>query len=220
MADVSIYPPSVQEYIERVVAQTGEVPEVIKVTRGWTLIANNGRVRNEAFFKVSPSGRTFLKNVKLSVDGKQRPTVWLDDDFGKLWRDPTYRQSLPRDFPTGANIEDAPKLIQKAYEHLSAGFGESLEVGHERGYWALSLFTDSVELIYALRDGKLAILLVLDGVDYTHIVENNVEKMMDLLSGRFPSETQTQSSSVKADSRAQRGRTNSVEVRNTVVIRT
>lgn len=173
----------------------------------WRLTASTDRVRVWADYEPLSRGRLDLKGSQLFLDGQMVPRVNSYHQLVQMFADPdsggqpeTNAEALAR--AEIVEVSQAPAVVQETLRKFEAKLrghkGLKVEVRHVDWRWYICLGDGVFEMtmLYAeyglnherpMRDpgvGPAAgnwITLVIDGVDYTDKVADNVERAMSML---------------------------------------
>ncbi len=229
-----VYAPRfVHEYAARVLDITGETPVVERVgTSRWRLTVSNDRVRGTLDFKMSSGGRCVWAASTLFVDGERQEVAEDLDHFARLYRDPDRElhnrqpDPIPLSEPIAVReVSDAPRKVRASYRLLTArADGATVQVGTGGPrYWTVQLETGAavLRLNYLLdEDGlcgsKPRIQLVVDGEDLSQQIEGSLDRALALMQRPDGVPGQTP---LPIGGTADAARTNSVEVRQSTVMR-
>lgn len=240
VGDAAVVPPIVTEQAERVRA-AGLRPEVERVSsRRWLVTVTTDRVHAFAEYKADRFGRFSWAAGKLTVDGKNRPTV-SPDKLAEIVRDPdAYLAAALVDvppMPPAREVEEAPPAVQHAYATLTKRLGGKVlsngttltpQLGKtDAGRWIIGFDFNETSCLRVTYErfgkarwgmaSKRPILLIVLGDDRSREVKKDLSKAVTLALTALAAEHPSAPSSVNSSSATVQP--NSVTVRKTTVIR-
>ncbi len=173
-----------------------------KAPSRWRVTVSSPRVTMWVEYEPHSRGRLSIKNSKLFIDGEPAPVARNYAHLVEIFANPggdRERESLAEMLAAAAPaaLADAPTEVAKAYRTLSGRAQGNLGavLRYHEGYWFVGLENEKVQLgmvmteylmnpVRPLRETRSgpatgdSVYLVVDGVDMSGKIQNNLEKAL------------------------------------------
>ena len=196
--------------------------------------------------KIGFDGRRRWKETgyetKLYVDGQERKPVSTPAAFIELWRDPDgfvdpkVEGWKPEPLPESLPVDSAPMVVQRLYRKIVDRLGAleaqdeaTLSVWEEEGErWLVgAIASESIVITFLFTntngtwrlDSDHGMSVIVDGDDVSDQFGGSVDRMLSVLTMKTKPKPSGQGPVSRGSTLTPRSRSNSVEVRNTVVYR-
>lgn len=229
-------PGKIRTLVDWLEEATGTLPTVERLDDSrWQLTIANERVRSTVDFKKTPGGKVKWDSSRLWVDGEERPIVNAQDDFPELFLYPDGPEPVPEGqaepMPPEAAPADAPAKVREDYNRIRKGLSGKVEahirLGRKGPRWVIGVTNERFDFRfrYVLRnnsewvaDPRMPVQAVIEGVDRTDEIKGDITKAFRMMQG-VPTNNAPPPSGIAGGPKGAAGRANSVQVRNTTVIR-
>ena len=169
---------------------TGIEPEVTDLGHHkWRICVSNERVHMYVDFKILSNEKLKWLGSELLVDGSSRPLAKDEYDLADIMRNPDRTASVS-DMPGEASVSQAPGIVKHYYSLLASKLEDAVMLGVDRRMWVIGIgegphgirisFVPSRQM---RRNYNIGIQIVLEGVDRSAEVRNDLSAALALLLG-------------------------------------
>lgn len=190
-------PRIIADVVDRLEKATGHGSCVDRVdVRTWRLVTETDHVRLTVDYAIAGNGKVRWKGSTLAVDGEFRPLAKNFADLVRIFKEAEATSASADEekppvvfpMPPARPIDDAPAMVQAAYQALTRGGKFCAEVGEDdKGGWMLGVETETcaLRLEYSQQRGKWGVRfqVVVDGVDRSKDAKGDLNKAIKLLQG-------------------------------------
>jgi len=227
-------PKVISDLVARLKEATGHDGRIERLdVRTWRMTTESDRVRVTVDFDIKANGKVRRKGSTLAIGGVPQPLAQGFEDLVRIFKEEDSGQDpapvvageekppVIEPMPPARPIEDAPSIVQAAYQAMTRTGKLPVEVGEdENGRWVIGVETDTrvLRLGYARvrkQWGIGGLQVIVDGVDRSREAGGDISKALALLLG--PGAAPEAEKRIGSPSRS--ARSIAVETRRATVIR-